>query len=131
MTKTTVEKVQTQRGRPAPAEEEAEEEEEDQESDMGSEPESVDEDDERVVDDENVGEIWVWTRMFTLIKKRNWLKKAQDRDISLTDKQLDKLRVCDEDIEDISVRTEEQLDTLNKQVGCNSLVTVISISAII
>ena len=65
----------------------------------------------------------VWTRMFTLIKKRNWLRKAKDRvEMELSETQLDKLHVCEEDIEDIVVRTEEQLEGLNKQAsifGCD------------
>ena len=69
------------------------------------------------MDDDNVGESWVWTRIFTLIKKRNWLKKAKERDMKMTERQLNKLKICEEDIEDISVRTEEQLETINKQVG--------------
>ena len=92
------------------------EEKEEELSELGSEPESVDSDDERVVDDENVGETWVWARIFKLIRKRNWLKKAKEREMKLTEAQLNKIKICEEDIEDISVRTEEQLDALNKQV---------------
>lgn len=92
-----------------------EEEEEDQESELGSEPES--EDDGRIVDDDNVNESWVWTRMFAMIKKRNWLKKAKEGDLQLTLKQEDSLKECDEDIEDVSVRTEERLDAVQKQIA--------------
>ena len=92
-----------------------EEEEDEKESDLGSEPESV-ENDGRIVDDDNVSETWVWTRVFNMIKKRNWLKKAKERGIQLTMKQEDRLKESEEDIEDVSVRTEEQLESVQKQV---------------
>ena len=104
------------RARPTNEENEEAEEEEEKLSEMGSEPESV-EDDGRIVEDDNVGESWVWTRMFALIKKRNWLKKAKDRAIPLSAKQEESLKECDEDMEDIIVRTEEQLEEAKKQVG--------------